>query len=41
MDSPFPPIVFDPKERSIIDGTHRVNAALRRGDTHIWAYVGG
>lgn len=36
----FPPIVYDPREGSIIDGTHRVNAAILRGETHIWAYVG-
>lgn len=35
----FPPIVFDQKRKSIIDGTHRVNAALLRGDAYILAYV--
>lgn len=35
----FPPIVFDQEKHSIIDGTHRVNAALLRGDTYILAYV--
>lgn len=40
LDSPFPPIVFDPTNQSIIDGTHRVNAAILRGETQIWAYVG-
>lgn len=34
----FPPIVLDPK-LSIIDGTHRVNAALARGHKTIMAYV--
>jgi hypothetical protein len=40
MDTPFPPIVYDPVHRSIIDGTHRVKAALERGDETILAYVG-
>lgn len=38
MPGAFPPIVFDAPNQSIIDGTHRVNAALLRGDTAIWAY---
>lgn len=36
----MPPIVFDPFERSIIDGTHRANAYHNLGYTHIPAYVG-
>ena len=42
-DTPFgdaPPIVIDGKDRVIIDGYHRFNAALRRGDPTIRAYVG-
>lgn len=39
-ETPFPPILYDPVKKSIIDGTHRVNAAILRGDTHILAYVG-
>lgn len=35
----FPPVVIDPFD-SIIDGTHRVGAAVKRGDTTILAYVG-
>lgn len=35
-----PPIVVDPLDASIIDGTHRAQAARERGDTHLWAYVG-
>jgi hypothetical protein len=30
-----PPIVFDPIDNSIIDGTHRAVAAERRGDETI------
>lgn len=37
---PFPPIVIDPKDLFVIDGSQRVHAALHRGDTLIWAYVG-
>lgn len=40
MEGPFPPIVYDPHDKSIIDGTHRVNSALVRGNAQIWAYVG-
>ena len=42
-DTPFgdaPPIVIDGEDRVIIDGYHRFNAALRRGDPTIRAYVG-
>ncbi len=35
-----PPIVVDGIDRAIIDGFHRFNAAIERGDTHICAYVG-
>jgi hypothetical protein len=38
MESVAPPIVVD-RHGSIIDGTHRVNAALRRGHTGVLAYV--
>lgn len=42
-DTPFgdaPPIIIDGEDRLIIDGYHRFNAALRRGDATILAYVG-
>jgi len=35
----MPPIVFDQKEGSIIDGIHRANARHRMGYTTIMAYV--
>ena|ERR1051326_7993458 len=35
-----PPIIYDPKDRSIIDGSHRLAAAQQRGDKTILAYVG-
>jgi len=35
-----PPIVFDPVDRQIIDGFHRVNAAIIRGEDWVLAYVG-
>ncbi len=35
-----PPIIYDPINDSIIDGTHRLHAAKMRGDRHILAYVG-
>jgi hypothetical protein len=35
-----PPIVYDPKERSIIDGIHRANAYAQLGYETIPAYVG-
>ena len=38
--TPFPPIVYDPQRKSIIDGTHRCNAAKQRGDDSILAFVG-
>ena len=36
----MPPIIFDPIEKSIIDGTHRANAYHKLGYTSIPAYVG-
>ena len=36
----MPPIVFDPINQSIIDGTHRANVRASAGDTTILAYVG-
>jgi hypothetical protein len=38
--SPAPPIIYDPVNKSIIDGTHRVNAASEMGESEILAYVG-
>lgn len=38
--STMPPIVFDPLDRSIIDGAHRANACAQRGHSDIAAYVG-
>lgn len=35
-----PPIVYDPTHNLIIDGNHRANAAAKRGDRDILAYVG-
>lgn len=35
-----PPIIYDGKNQRIIDGFHRVKAAILRGDSHILAYVG-
>ncbi len=35
-----PPIVYDPVNHSIIDGTHRANARKAAGFDHILAYVG-
>ena len=43
QEGDFPPIVlkdFGDGQYSIIDGTHRINAALIRGDKNIKAYVG-
>ncbi len=40
LNTPFPPVIYDPIEKSIIDGTHRINAALLRGNKTIRAYVG-
>ncbi len=36
----MPPIVFDPIENSIIDGTHRANAYAKLGYDTIPAYIG-
>ena len=36
----YHPIVYDPDEGSIIDGTHRANALSLIGTTKIKAYVG-
>lgn len=38
--TPAPPIVVDMEHGIIIDGNHRANAADKRGDTDILAYVG-
>ena len=35
-----PPIVLNPIHNLVIDGNHRANAAVKRGDTEILAYVG-
>ena len=40
QESEFPPIIYDPVDKSIIDGIHRVNAAIKHGDTDILAYIG-
>jgi hypothetical protein len=40
MGSDAPPIVIDPRHNIIIDGNHRANAAAKRGETDILAYVG-
>jgi hypothetical protein len=40
LASNAPPIIYDDVNKSIIDGTHRVNAALARGETTVPAYVG-
>lgn len=39
-NSPAPPIVYDPINHSIIDGTHRANAQKAAGLENILAYVG-
>lgn len=39
-NTPFPPIVYDPIRKIVIDGMHRVNAAKKRGDDSILALVG-
>jgi hypothetical protein len=36
----MPPIVFDPIQNSIIDGTHRANAYAKLGYDSIPAYIG-
>jgi len=35
-----PPVIINPVDRVIIDGFHRANAAKKRGETDILAYVG-
>lgn len=35
-----PPIIFDKLNGEVIDGFHRVHAALLRGDVTVMAYVG-
>lgn len=35
-----PPIIYDAVNRSIIDGLHRANAAAKRGEAEIAAYIG-
>ena len=36
----YPPIVYDPEEEDIIDGTHRVEALERLGIASVKAFVG-
>lgn len=36
----YPPIVIDGSNDWLIDGYHRANAAIKRGDATIMAYVG-
>ena len=38
--SEFPPIIYDATENDIIDGNHRVNAAIQLGLKSIPAYIG-
>jgi hypothetical protein len=40
LDSNPPPIIVDPAHGIVIDGNHRVEAALRKGQSTILAYVG-
>lgn len=35
-----PPVVYDAVSSSMIDGIHRANAALRKGETEIDAFIG-
>lgn len=35
-----PPVVIDGEDHSLIDGFHRMQAARRRGETHVLAFVG-
>lgn len=39
-DTQAPPIVWDPERHSMIDGIHRANAAKRRGEARVLAFVG-
>ena len=40
VEDEMPPIIYDPVDRSIIDGAHRANALHLRGEIEILAYVG-
>lgn len=40
LPTDIPPIIYDPVINSIIDGTHRLNAAIMRGDEKVLAYIG-
>lgn len=40
LETQFPPIIYDPKRKSIIDGAHRCNAAKQKGHDSILAFVG-
>lgn len=40
MDGAAPPIVVDSNHNHAIDGNHRLEAAIKRGDANILAYVG-
>lgn len=40
LPTPIPPIIYDEVDGSFIDGAHRANAAVMRGDVSIMAYVG-
>ena len=35
-----PPIIYDPVNDSLIDGTHRLNAAIAAGEEKVIAYIG-
>lgn len=36
----FPPVVIDPEDGSVIDGYHRIHAAMLRGETDVLSLVG-
>lgn len=40
LSTEAPPIIVDLRHKLVIDGNHRVEAAVRRGETDILAYVG-
>ena len=40
LDTVPPPLVYDSKAHSLIDGTHRLAALELRGETRVWVYVG-
>jgi hypothetical protein len=40
LDTKAPPIIVDLNNKNVIDGNHRVKAAIKRGDIDILAYVG-